>query len=134
MRRHHAQRGGIVLKRQVTLEYTLGEGWLAPWLDGLRAGKAVASTCAACEETQFPPLRQCPTCRQPSDGWVTLDGKATVLFRSQGSDGDIAMVRFDGATSACIARAEALPDGANRGTLAASSDDPPILALKADLM
>tara|TARA_R110002094_G_scaffold2426_3_gene9997 strand:+ start:1740 stop:2111 length:372 start_codon:yes stop_codon:yes gene_type:complete len=120
------------MKRRVMLDYSLGEGWLARWLDGLRDGKAVASTCATCDETQFPPLRVCPTCRQRSDGWRTLGGGATVQFRTNGSDGDIAMVRFDGASNACIARAEALPQGATRCALATSPDDRPFLALKAE--
>ncbi len=120
------------MKRRVALDYTLGEGWLAPWLDGLRAGKAVASTCSACGEVRFPPLRVCPACRVPSDGWRSLSGGATVLFRTQGTDGDIVLARFDGATGAAIARAEALPEGATRAVLAPCPDEPPILALTAE--
>lgn len=120
------------MKRQVTLDYTLGAGWLAPWLDGLRDGKAVASHCSNCDEAQFPPLRACPTCRQSSDGWQTLEGSATVLFRTTGSDGDVAMVRFDGAKCATITRAEALPVDTTRCVLVPSPDDPPILAIKAE--
>ncbi len=120
------------MKRHLALDYTLGEGWLAPWLDGLRAGKAVASTCPACGEARFPPLRTCPTCRVRSDGWRTLSGGATVLYRTTGTDGDIAMARFDGAVGATIARADALPDGATRAVLAPCPVDPPILSLAAD--
>jgi len=113
------------MKRQVSLDYSLSAGWLAPWLEGLRVGKAVASLCSACNEAQFPPLRFCPTCRQHSDGWRKLDGHADVLFRTKGTDGDIAMVRFDGANSACIACIEALPIGATRCVLTTSTDEPP---------
>jgi len=120
------------MKRRVTLDYTLGEGWLAPWLDGLRDGTAVASMCVACGEAHFPPLRVCPVCRQHSDGWRELEGGATVLFRTRGSDGDIAMVRLDGARGAAIARAEALPDGVTRCVLVASREDPPVISLKAE--
>lgn len=132
MRRHDTLRRAVSMKRQVKLEYSLGTGWLAPWLDGLRNGRAVAATCSACEGTYFPPLRACPTCRGKSDGWRMLDGGATVLFRSKGLDGDVVMVRFDGANNACVAQAEALPNNATRCALTACADEPPTLALKAE--
>lgn len=117
------------MKRNVALEYTLGEGWLAPWIDGLREGVAVASACSTCGETHFPPLRSCPTCRSRCDGWTRLGGGATILFRTNGSDGDYAMAQFDGATGAAIARADGLPADATRAVLAACPDDPPRLSL-----
>lgn len=117
------------MKRNVTLDYTLGEGWLTPWLDGVRAGTAVASTCSGCGTAQFPPLRSCPTCRTLSDGWRSLGGGATILYRTQGADGDFAMAQFDGAQGAAIARADALPEGATRAVLATCSDDAPFLSL-----
>ncbi|MEP2892758.1 Zn-ribbon domain-containing OB-fold protein [Tateyamaria sp.] len=120
------------MKRLVNLNYTLGAGWLTPWLDGLRNGKAVASTCTACDAAHFPPLRACPTCRQNTDGWCTLNGTAKVLFRTNGTDGDIAMVQFDGASSACIARADTLPEGTTRCALTTSTDNPPTPTLKAE--
>jgi uncharacterized OB-fold protein len=120
------------MKRHLTLDYTLGDAWLAPWRDGLRRGAAVASTCTACDAARFPPLRTCPTCRAPSEGWRVLSGGATILHRTSGTDGDFAMVRFDGATGAAIARAEGLPPEATRVTLAPCPDDPPILMLTAE--
>jgi hypothetical protein len=120
------------MKRQVSLDYMLGEGWLAPWLDGLREGKAVASTCSTCGEAHFPPLRVCPKCRLRSDGWRTLKGGATLLFRTIGTDGDIAMVGFDGAVGAAIASAQALPEGIERVILTPCATDPPSLILIAE--
>ena len=117
------------MKKTVTLDYTLGEGWLAPWLDGLRAGAAVASACSACGDAHFPPLRVCPTCRIPCDGWLRLKGGATILFRTAGADGDFAMARFDGASGTAIVRSDALPQGATRARLSPCPDDPPRLAL-----
>lgn len=119
------------MKRTVALEYSLAEGWLSPWLDGLRTGKAVASTCAACGDAQFPPLRCCPNCGAPCDGWKTLEGGATVMFRTTGTDGDFALARFDGAGGGAIARCDALPPGALRAELAPASgaDEPPVLSL-----
>ena len=125
------------MKRRVELSYSLGAGWLDHWLDGLRRGQAVASTCSGCDAAQFPPLRTCPECRQRSDGWRILAGGATIVFRTTGTDGDIAMARFDGASGAAIARAEGLPAEATRAVLAIGPDtqddgDPPILTLKAE--
>jgi uncharacterized OB-fold protein len=117
------------MKRTLSLDYALGDGWLAPWLDGLRKGRAIASTCSTCGLARFPPLRTCPDCRTSSDGWITLSGGATILFRTQGADGDFAMVRFDGASGAAIARAELLPSEAGRAVLARCADDPPFLSL-----
>ena len=120
------------MKRRLDLDYTLGEGWLAPWLDGLRQGKAVASTCSACGEAHFPPLRTCPTCRTPTDGWRILDGGAAILFRTVGTDGDFALAHFDGASGAVVVRAEALPQDATRTVIVACPNDPPILSLIAE--
>ena len=120
------------MKRRVELDYSLGEGWLAPWLEGLRQGKAVASTCGACGAAQFPPLRICPACRVPSDGWSALGGGATILFRTIGTDGDFALVRFDGAEGAALARASALPQGADRAVIGASPNGPPVISLKSE--
>ena len=117
------------MQRRLNLEYSLGEGWLAPWLDGLKEGKAVASTCAACGAAQFPPLRICPNCRLPSDGWVVLDGTARILFRAVGADGDFALVQFDGAERAAIARTDALPADTDRAVLRASPDGQPVISL-----
>ena len=117
------------MKHRVTLDYSLGEGWLAPFLDGLRQGKAMASLCPNCDAAHFPPLRVCPTCRAPCEGWRALGGGATVLHRTGGSDGDFAMARFDGASGAAIADAGALPPDATRALLAPCPDDPPGLAL-----
>jgi len=120
------------MKRRVALDYTINEGWLAPWLAGLRLGEAIASTCSDCGTAQFPPQRACPTCRKPSDGWRRLTGGATILHRTTGSDGDFAMARFDGASGAAIARADRVPHGATRACLAPGPDDPPVLSLIAE--
>lgn len=113
----------------MVLEYTLGEGWLSHWLDGLREGRAIGSSCSACDDVQFPPLRVCPNCRTLSDGWKELSGGATILFRTDGTDGAFALVRFDGARSSAIVGAGGLPPGATRATLAPCPEDPPVPTL-----
>ena len=117
---------------QLVLDYDLAEGWLAPWVDGLRKGRAVASHCTTCNMSHFPPLRTCPECRARSDGWVTLPGRAEVLWRTSGADGDFVMARFDGVQCAAILRAGHLPEGATRGQLSACADGDPILKLEAE--
>lgn len=111
------------------LDYELAEGWLAPWVAGLRAGRATASACGACGVARFPPLRICPGCLAPSDGWRDLPGTATILLRTSGSDGDIALARFDGAEGAAVARLRGLDGQAATGRLVAVPDGPPALIL-----
>lgn len=120
------------MKRRLELDYALGYGWLSPWLDGLREGKAVASTCSACGDAHFPPLRACPNCHAPSDGWRTLNGGATILFRTDGTDGDFALARFDGASAAAVVRAQALSSGTTRARLAPCPEDPPVPVIIAE--
>lgn len=120
------------MKHRVTLDYTLGEGWLAPWVDGLREGRAVASRCTTCASARFPPLRMCPDCRRPSDGWVTLSGRATILWRTAGTDGDFALATFDGAEGAAIIRTDNLPPDTTHGRLRACPDGPLFLQLEPD--
>lgn len=117
------------MKKRLELTYTLGEGWLAPWIAALRQGVALASTCGPCGTVQFPPLRACPDCRRPADGWEALPGTATVLFRTAGADGDFALARFDGADSCAVLRSDTLPKGATRGLLRPCPDGPPTLSL-----
>lgn len=117
------------MKLSLTLDYTIGEGWLQPWVEGLRQGKAMASSCSTCGQLRFPPVRICPICRVASGGWAQLDGRATVEFRTIGTDGDFALARFDGATGAALVCAEALPEHSKRGRLRAVPDGPPAIIL-----
>lgn len=117
------------MKHTLTLDYTIGEGWLQPWVDGIRQGLAMASRCSTCGQAQFPPLRICPTCRVATDGWQRLDGGAVVLFRTTGSDGDFALAAFDGAEGAAVVRVGALPAAATRGCLLPAGDGPPVMCL-----
>jgi len=120
------------MRRRLELDYSLGYGWLSPWLDGLREGRVVASCCSVCGDVHFPPLRACPNCRTLADGWQPLSGGATILFRTIGTDGDFALVRFDGASAAAVVRAQALPAGAKRARLAPCPTDPPVLFIIAE--
>lgn len=120
------------MKHRLTLDYELAEGWLSPWIDGLRKGQAVASHCSACHSSRFPPLRTCPNCRAQSDTWISLSGRAEVLFRTSGADGDFVLAQFEGAEGSTVLRADHLPFGAELGRLRASIDGPPSLQLESD--
>lgn len=117
------------MKLTLPLTYNLAEGWLAPHIRGLWDGIAVASGCSRCDTASFPPQRICPVCRATVTTWRELSGRATVLYRTTGSDGDVALVRFDGAVGAALARVDLLPPGVTRGMILPASGDTPALIL-----
>lgn len=108
------------MKLALTLEYTLGEGFLAPYLEGLRAGKALAGRCAGCGRVALPPAPTC-LCGARRVEMQALSGLATILWRSTGSDGDAALVRFEGADTSALARLEGFRAQA-RGRIAADPE------------
>ncbi len=93
------------MKRAVTLDYDLAEGFLAPYLSGLRDGRAVAGACSACGRVALPPEATCP-CGASDFSAVPLSGRAAVLWRTTGTEGDVGLVRFDGADTLSVARLE----------------------------
>ena len=108
------------MKLSVTLDYDLAEGHLGPYLAGLRNGRAVAGVCHACGRVALPPEATCP-CGARDFAARPLAGTATVLWRTTGSDGDVALVRFDGADTLSLARLEGFSRQV-RGAIAASPD------------
>ncbi len=121
------------MKHRVSLDYTLGEGDLSDYLDGLRHGTAVGCRCRACGRTSFPPERVCPCRERANDAGglepKSLPGTAEILCRTDGLAGAFALVRFDGADNAAVCR---LADPAARGTrgrLRATADGLPGLIL-----
>jgi hypothetical protein len=116
------------MRLDLHLAFDLAEGWLAPHVEGLREGRAVASTCEACGAASFPPRRSC-LCGGRAGAWVTLPGAASVLARSEGRDGAFALLRFDGAATSAVARAEGLPSGATRARLLPATGERPALAV-----
>ncbi len=96
------------MKHRVAFDYSLAEGELAGFLDGLREGKAIASHCRGCGRTSFPPARSCRC--QRSDGTDDalepkhLSGGAEILVRTDGPGGAFALVRFDGADNMAVCR------------------------------
>lgn len=102
-------------------------GWLEPYLDALRDGRAVASRCD-CGRVSLPPEATCPVCRLPVTASVTLADFATLIARTSGTEGDVALVRFDGATTASVAVLRGFT-GQTRGRIAAAPADRPHLIL-----
>jgi uncharacterized OB-fold protein len=97
------------MKRALTLDYDLGEGFLGPYLEGLRRGTAVAGRCTACGRVAMPPERICP-CGARDPVAHPLGGAATVRWRTTGADGDVALVRFEGADTLSLARLQGFAD------------------------
>lgn len=92
------------MKHRMDLDYTIAEGDLAPYFSALRAGQALASMCANCGTVCFPARSQCATCPDAPLTWRPLDGRATILMRTDGATGSFALVRFDGADTSSTVR------------------------------
>ncbi len=121
------------MKHQLTLAYQLGEGALQPYLQGLCDGVANARMCTLCERVTFPPERSC-TCQQkgnrpPAFGWKTLSGKATILHRTTGVDGDFALVRFAGADNLAVCRLADPRQQGDQVQLVAAGPQRPVLTV-----
>ena len=108
------------MKLSLTLDYDLAEGFLGPYLAGLRDGRAVAGLCHACGRVALPPEATCP-CGARDFAARPLAGTATVLWHTTGSDGDVALVQFDGADTLSLARLSGFA-GQVRGVVTASPD------------
>ncbi len=96
------------MKHKLELDYTLGAGALAPYLDALGRGVAMARHCRRCNRTTFPPERLCscqPRNADTSDlGWRELSGFARIAFRTDGPAGSFALAQFDGADNRSVCR------------------------------
>lgn len=108
------------MKVALTLNYDLSEGFFGMYLSGLREGKAVAGHCNACGRVAFPPEAMC-ICGARGFALRNLSGEASVLWRTSGQDGEVALVRFDGSDTLSVARLEGFSDEM-RGALRAASD------------
>lgn len=110
------------------LNYTLPEGWLAPWADALREGRVLARRCSACGWASFVPLRAC-RCGNLTGEWVELPNFARIEHRCTGLDGDFALARFEGADTACVAALQGVPEGATSARLLPVAGDLPRIVL-----
>lgn len=96
------------MKHRLTLDYSLGRGFLASYLDALADGVALAGFCSQCGRTSFPPERRC-RCEKigtsgAAPGHKELSGHAHIVFRTDGPAGHFALVQFDGADNQTVCR------------------------------
>ncbi len=115
-----------MISYQLQLDYALHPGWMAPFVEGLRDGQAVARSCGVCSRVSFPPVRICD-CGEADGTWTTLTGTAEVTLRTTGSDGQFALVRFEGADTSSVVRLQDNVEG--HGALRASEGDVPKMIL-----
>ena len=116
------------MKLQLNLPYEIAAGWLAPWVDALRAGQALGARCNTCQAVSFPPTRVC-NCGGCATTWQPLPGTAVIVYRTDGADGTFALVRFDGAASQSVVRLHGLAQGDLRGRLLPASGERPAVVL-----
>lgn len=110
------------MKRHLSLEYTLPAGVLAPYVEALDAGTALASACADCGHVSFPPRARCGRCDCDRFAWTTLPGTADIAGRTDGPGGTFALVQFAGADTRTVVRLHEVPADAVRGRLIAPQD------------
>ena len=110
---------------EVTLRYTHSLGRLAPYFEGLAAGRAVASSCAGCGRTWFPPRLGCCSRTDPTR-WTTLAGTGRIVAGTNGggtlpfgggpAGEGLALIALDGADNLALGWVDGIgevpPEGA----------------------
>ncbi len=109
MTERNTETGGVITEH-VTLRYDYALGEVAGrFMEGLKAGKILATRCSASGLTYLPPRSYCERSFEPCDGWVeaALEGvieASTIVVRGfQGKRNPpvaIAYVKLDGIDSA----------------------------------
>jgi len=122
---------------ELTLRYTHSLGGLAPYFEGLAAGRVVAAHCAACERTWFPPRLGCCS-RTGTVRWTTLAGAGRIVAGTNGggtlpfgggpAGEGLALVALDGADNLALGWVDGFgdvpPEGA-RVRLVTTGTHPP---------
>ncbi|MFT3777006.1 MAG: OB-fold domain-containing protein [Ottowia sp.] len=101
---------GAVITEQVTLRYDYALGEVAgKFMDGLKAGKILATRCSRSSLTYLPPRAYCERSFEPCDSWVeagtegVIEASTIVVRGFQGKRNPpvaIAYVKLDGVDSA----------------------------------
>ena len=122
---------------ELTLRYTHSLGGLAPYFEGLTAGRAVAAHCTACGRTWFPPrLRCCSTAGAVH--WTTLAGTGRIVAGTNGggtlpfgggpAGEGLALIALDGADNLALGWVDGLgdvpPEGAKVRLVTAGTHPP----------
>lgn len=122
---------------EITLRYAHSPGGLAPYLEGLAAGRAVASTCAACGRTWFPPRLGCCSRTGPVQ-WTRLAGTGRIIAATNGggtlpfgggpAGEGLALIALDGADNLALGWVDGfgeVPPEGTRVRLVTSGRQPP---------
>ena len=117
-----------MINHTVSLDYQLTPGWMTPYIQGLLDGHAIARQCSGCRRTSFPPVRVCH-CGQSQAQWIQLSGDAKLVYRTQGSDGDFALVHFDGADTRTVVMLSGFNESQLTGQLRTLKQSLPALIL-----
>ena len=121
----------------LTLRYTYALGALSPYFDGLAAGRAVASVCAACGRIWFPPRPGCCS-RAGAVQWTTLTGAGRIVAGTSGGGAlpfgggpageGLALIALDGADNLALGPVDGFggePPAGARVRLVAGGRRPP---------
>ena len=122
---------------EIALRYAHSLGGLAPYLEGLAAGRAIASSCPVCRRTWFPPRPGCCSHRGPAR-WTSLAGTGRIVAGTTGggtlpfgggtAGEGLALIALDGADNFALGWVDGLgavpPEGA-RVRLVTSGLRPP---------
>ncbi len=117
-----------MIAHRITLDYALGPGWLAPFIEGLQKGDLLGRRCSGCAKVHVPPVRTCD-CGETTGSWQPLSGAARIVVETRGADGAFALVQFDGADTQSVVRLAGVADGDTRGKLCPSDGDTPAMVL-----
>ena len=117
-----------MIDHQMTLDYTLAPGTLAPFVEGLQMGVAMSRRCGGCDRVSFPPLRVC-SCGAATGDWLQLSGVAKVIWRTDGADGSFALAQFEGADTQSVVALHNIDKGAETGCLHGPMGDLPQMIL-----
>ena len=122
---------------ELTLRYTHSLGGLVPYFEGLAAGRALATHCALCGRTWFPPRLRCCS-RAGALRWTTLAGTGRIVAGTNGGGAlpfgggpageGLALVALDGADNLALGWVDGFgdvpPEGA-RVRLVTTGTHPP---------
>ena len=98
------------------------------WVIGLSEGKAIALKCIQCEKSSFPPQRICE-CSSSKNEWIELSGKANILVKTSGVDGDFAIAKFEGSDSSAVVSLKGFKKDEMNGKISSFDPSQPSLNL-----
>ncbi len=109
----------------VSLDYNHANGYLRPYFEGLQHGRAMASHCACCGRTWFPPRPVCPETAEETK-WRELEGKGEVVsvtrgvalmpFADKPQEYLFALIAMDGADNLTLGRISGAEGECKEGT------------------